>query len=38
MVYPFSHEKMDLLVDQLNRLANELKYGGDYGKDKPQIG
>ena len=30
--------KMDLFVDDLIRLANELKYGGDYVKDKARVG
>jgi len=30
--------KIHLFVDDLIRLANELKYGGDYVKDKARIG
>jgi len=30
--------KIDLFVDELIRLANELKYGGDYVKDKAHVG
>jgi len=30
--------KIDLLVDEQIRLANELKYGGDYVKDKARVG
>jgi len=30
--------KIDLFVDELIRLANELKYGGDYVKDKARMG
>jgi len=29
--------KNDLFVDELIRLANELKYGGDYVKNKAQV-
>ena len=30
--------KIDLFVDELIRLANELKYGGNYVKDKARVG
>jgi len=30
--------KSDLFIDELIRLANELKYGGDYVKDKARVG
>ena len=30
--------KIDLFRDELIRLANELKYGGDYVKDKAHVG
>jgi len=30
--------KIDLFVDELIRLANELKYGKDYVKDKARVG
>jgi len=30
--------KIDLFVDELIRLANELKYDGDYVKDKARVG
>jgi len=30
--------KIDLFVDELIRLANELKYGGDYVKHKARVG
>jgi len=31
-------EKIDLFVDELIWLANELKYGGDYVKNKARVG
>ena len=30
--------KIDLFADELIRLANELKYGRDYVKDKARVG
>jgi len=30
--------KIDLVVDGLIQLANELKYDGDYVKDKARLG
>jgi len=30
--------KIDLFIDELIRLANELKYGGDYVKNKDRVG
>jgi len=30
--------RIDLLLDEPIRLANELKYGGEYVKDKARMG